>query len=205
MSELRAMLCPILSVDHPHGSDESVSLPDHGLEKARAGGVVAQGGANLSHNVVDVALGIDEQVRAPEFPDDVLAGHHLVASSDQKNQQFHWLLFERDPLPCPAKLIAAQVQLDRSRGFLSPSHEALRRQLSRKSRFSWAIHKRYTKVTSSSLPEPSGRGMMLAADTQNLGGEVETLSVRCTGNACNPWLRRSVPDGRGAICYARNP
>src|SRR5882724_9375435 len=182
--ELRAALGPILSVDHPHGSDESVSLPNHGLQKAGVGGIVAQGGANLPHNVVDVALGIDEQIRAPEFPDDILAGHHLVASSDQKNQQFHRLLFERDPLPCPAKLIAAQVQLDRSRGFLSPSHEALRRQLSRKNRSSWPIHKRYTKVTSSSLPEPSGQGMMLAADTQTLEVEVETLSVRCNGNAC---------------------
>src|ERR1700704_5749833 len=142
------MRCPILSVDHPHGSDESVSLPHHGLEKARAGGVVAEGGANLAHNVVDIALGIDEQIRAPEFPDDILARHHLVASSDQKNQQFHRLLFERDPLPSPAQLIAAEVQLDRSRGFLSPSHEALRRQLSPKSRCSWAIHKRYIKVTS---------------------------------------------------------
>src|SRR6202023_1059446 len=97
--ELRAMLCPIVSVDYAHGSDESVSLPNHGLQKARAGGVVAEGGANLAHDVVDVARGIDEQIGAPESPDDILAGHHLVASSDQKYQQFHWLLFERDPLP----------------------------------------------------------------------------------------------------------
>jgi hypothetical protein len=75
-----------LGIDHPHRADESVAFPHDSLNKARFRGIVTQSGANLSNNVVDVPVGVDKQVRAPDFFDDVFARHHLLSPPHQEYQ-----------------------------------------------------------------------------------------------------------------------
>ena len=57
----------ITRVNHTHWSDESVPFAHHGFQKARLSGVVTQSRTDFSHDVVDVGLGIDKQIRPPQF------------------------------------------------------------------------------------------------------------------------------------------
>src|SRR6478752_4010743 len=70
LSDIRAR---ILSIDHPHRADKSVPFPNNSFHKAWFSGIVTQSTPNFSHNIVEVPVGIDKQIRAPELPDDVLA------------------------------------------------------------------------------------------------------------------------------------
>src|SRR5580693_7366199 len=95
-------------IDHAHRPDESVSFANHGFQKARLVGVIAQGRTDFAHDVVDVWLGIDEKIGTPEFCNNILARNQLFSTSDKKDQQLHGLLFEFDPAPAAPKFIAAE-------------------------------------------------------------------------------------------------
>jgi hypothetical protein len=112
-------------VQHSHWSHKSVTFAYHGFEKTRPSGVVTQSGADFSHNVIDVGLGIEEQIRTPQFAYDLLARNQLFSTAHQKNQQFHRLLFKFDSLALAAKLITPQVQFDLARRRSCDSHKGL--------------------------------------------------------------------------------
>src|SRR5436190_4423381 len=116
----------IVRVHHTHRSDKSVAFAHHGFKEARFSGVVTKSGADFSHNVVDVGLGIDEQIRAPQFADDLLARNHLVATAHQEYQQLHGLLFAFDSPSLAAELVTPQVQFDLAHGRSCTSHRALK-------------------------------------------------------------------------------
>src|SRR4051812_1351099 len=67
------------SIDDAHRTDEAVTFSDHGLEKAWPGRFVTESGPNLSNDVVDVALGVDEEIRTPKLFDDLLARNQLLS------------------------------------------------------------------------------------------------------------------------------
>ena len=100
----------IARINHAQRPDEPITFADHGLQKVWLRGVVAESGADFSHDVVDIGLGIDKKIRAPEFSHDVLAGNELIAPANEKNQQLHGLLLERNAPPEAAELVAPQVQ-----------------------------------------------------------------------------------------------
>ena len=58
----------VARANYTHWSDESVRFVRYGFQKPKCRGVVAHCGANFSHNVVDVRLGIDEWIRAHNLP-----------------------------------------------------------------------------------------------------------------------------------------
>src|SRR5271168_1879643 len=95
--------------DHAHGSDEAIALTDYGLQKTRLLRIVTQSSADLAHDVVDVALGIDEPIwrGLPEPGDDILSGHQLLSPRGKENEQLHRLLFQIDAMAGAAKLVAA--------------------------------------------------------------------------------------------------
>src|SRR4029077_8825113 len=116
----------ITRVQNSQWSDKSVTFAHHGFEKTRVSGIVTQSGADFSHNVVDVGLGIDKQIRTPQFADDLLARNQLFSAAHQKNQEFHRLLFEFDSLTLTTKLVAPQVQFDLAHYRFCASHKALK-------------------------------------------------------------------------------
>ena len=91
------------------GPTNRYPFPTTRLKKPRSVGVVTQRGAKLSHNIVDVFFGVDKQIGAPQLLDDVVPGHHLLATLDQKDQQLHGLLLELDSPPGPPQFVASQV------------------------------------------------------------------------------------------------
>ena len=102
----------VARIDYFYRADETVAFADDGFEEARFGGVVAEGGANFSDDVVDVLLGVDEEVGAPEAGDDVLTRNELVPAGDEENQQLHGLFFEADWAAALAKLVATEVEFE---------------------------------------------------------------------------------------------
>src|SRR3954451_12052825 len=63
----------ILSVDDSYGTDEPVAFADYSLNEAWFGRVVTESRADLAHNVVEIPVDIDKQIRTPEFFYDVFA------------------------------------------------------------------------------------------------------------------------------------
>src|SRR5882724_3473909 len=143
----------ILAIDHPYRTDKPVPLAHNGLNKARFSGIVTQRSPKFPHDVVDVPLGVDEQIRAPKFLDDVLARHHSLSPPDQENQQFHGLFLELHGPSKTAQFVAPQVELNFDFATCSPCtpHKTSRPALSAKFPLLATIHKRYTKFISSSL------------------------------------------------------
>jgi len=115
----------MLRVNHPHRADETVAFADDGFEEARFGGVVAEGGANFSDDVVDVLLSVDEEVGAPEAGDDVLARNELIPAGDEENQKLHGLFLEADWAAALAKLVATEVEFEVGSGARRGCHRSM--------------------------------------------------------------------------------
>jgi hypothetical protein len=102
----------VSGADDADRADEAVALADDSFEETRVGGVVAESGTDFADDVVDVGLGVDEKLRAPQFGDDFFAGDELVAAAEEKNEQVHGLTLELDAMAVAAKLVAAEVEFD---------------------------------------------------------------------------------------------
>jgi hypothetical protein len=100
----------IARINHAQRPDEPITFADYGLQKVWLRGVVAESGTDFSHDVVDIGLGIDKKIGAPEFSDNVLAGNQLIAPANEKHQQLHGLLLEPNPPPEAPEFVAPQVQ-----------------------------------------------------------------------------------------------
>jgi hypothetical protein len=74
--------------------------------------IVTQSRANFPHDVINVALGIDKEIRAPQFSDDIFAGNQLLSPPNQKDQELHGFLFKLYPAPTAAKLVTTQIELN---------------------------------------------------------------------------------------------
>src|SRR5882724_11105879 len=121
-----------MRINHPHRADKSVSLSDHSLQEARFRRVIVQSSANFSHDIIDVCLGINKQIRTPKFGNNVFPRNQLLAPPHQENQQLHRLLFQLDTPPQPAKLIASKVEFNFANGGFHKSAEAWQKPLSSK-------------------------------------------------------------------------
>ena len=144
----------MLRVNHPHRADESVAFAHHSFKKARLGGIVAQRRADFANDVVEVPFGIDKQVRAPEFFDDLFARNHLVAPANQKDQQLHGLFLKLYPAPKAPKFIAAKIEFHFANGLLCGPHvtECIPgKHYATNIQQLTAIHKRYINVIPYSL------------------------------------------------------
>src|SRR5215467_5609681 len=113
------------SFNNAHRPDESVPFADNRLQEARFSGVVTQSRADFSHNVVDIRLGVYEEVRVPESRGDIVARNQLIPPTDQENQKFHGLLLKLYAASAAAKLVAPEVQFHLSRYWLCLVQEAL--------------------------------------------------------------------------------
>lgn len=103
---------PVLSCDDADRTDESVALTNDGFEEARLVCMVSESCPDFAHNVVHAALGVDEEIGAPELSDDLLAADQLVSSSHKQDQELHGFFFKSDTVPATAKLVSAEVELD---------------------------------------------------------------------------------------------
>jgi hypothetical protein len=100
------------SVDYAHRANEAIPFPDHGLQEARPFGVVAEGSAYLSHDIVDISLGIDKEVGAPEFCNNILARNKLISPAHQEDQQLHRFLLEFHGPSATADFVTTQVEFN---------------------------------------------------------------------------------------------
>jgi hypothetical protein len=58
---------------HPYWTDKAIALSNHSFEEAGPVGIISERGANFTHDVINVSFGVNEQIRAPQLSDNVLA------------------------------------------------------------------------------------------------------------------------------------
>jgi hypothetical protein len=100
------------SVNYAHRTDEAIAFANDSLKEARLGGVIRQSDSDFSYDVIDVWLGIDEEVRTPKFRGNIFARYELFSAANKKDEQLHGLPLELHPAAIAAKFIAPQVQFD---------------------------------------------------------------------------------------------
>jgi hypothetical protein len=101
--------------DHGYGSDETVAFPGNGLHEARLFGIVAERLPDFADSGVDTVLGVEEDILAPDFFDDLVAADQLAIALHQKGEQVHGNLFELQDTITTSQLVAAAIQLEVSK------------------------------------------------------------------------------------------
>src|SRR5215831_16254976 len=70
-------------IDNSNRPDEAVAFAHNGLHETRTLRIVTQGLAYFTNGGVDAVLSLNENARAPQLSDDLLAGHQFAFSADQ--------------------------------------------------------------------------------------------------------------------------
>jgi hypothetical protein len=73
---------------------KAVASAGNGLDKSRLFGIIFQCLADFPDCRIDCAIGIEEDVLAPELFDDRFASYQLAPPLDQQEQDFHRDSFE---------------------------------------------------------------------------------------------------------------
>src|SRR5882724_757211 len=102
---------PRLPKGRGDGCAEAVAFANYGFDEAWVFWVVAQGLPEFSDGGVDAMLGLNEDVLAPEFVDDLFACDEVAVPAGQQDQQLHGNFFEFQRPAVATQLIAAQIQL----------------------------------------------------------------------------------------------
>jgi len=98
--------------NNPNWADEPIALAYDRFQESWFSGIVTQSPANFTDDVINVPLGVNEEIRMPQLGLDFLAGNQLLPSPDQENEELHGFLFKLYSAAIAAQFVATQVKLD---------------------------------------------------------------------------------------------
>src|SRR5215469_13332518 len=104
-------------LDHSIGGqfdrpNEAVTLADDGLDETWPRRIITQRRADFADVVVNAALGIEEEVLAPDSLDNFFPRDKLALLLSQQDQKLQWLPFQANPVAGTAQFEPAGIQLE---------------------------------------------------------------------------------------------
>src|SRR5580698_10038456 len=102
--------CRIAGIFLGSGRDEAIAPSDHSLQVLRLVNIVCQGSANLADGGINSLFDVDEDVFAPQFVGDLLAGDQLPPLFDQEHEQLQRQALEPNRDATAAELKTTVIQ-----------------------------------------------------------------------------------------------